>query len=459
MNKKLRFEKPVALQRFTLLLRIRFLASRIGFLLDCGVLACDFHHDPSELHKFRPDSADFFDKLDKAQQDCEDEIEESRIEQCIAEKSKQRNLVANPFYGFCAIPQASDDKTACSSSTSDPNFKGNPITEEMSWSRFPFQKGSMPPPFPKTTSLRSVTGAYISQEQGEGAGARVRRSIGRPELRNMDPFLMLDEFKVGLPAGFPDHPHRGIETVTYMFPDSPGNMTHEDSNGNAGTLGPQDLQWMTAARGILHSEVPDKREPAHGLQMWLNLKSKDKMIAPEYQEFGAADLTRIEAADDSGKLVQVALVAGESLGGRSKIRTRTPCYMLHVKLTAAGAVFRQMIPPDFTAFLYTLEGAQITLTQSNGQASKLIQGHTTVTLESNGKSNEKMGIEVIASKADSDFVLVAAQPIGEPIVQHGPFVMTSQNEIRQAFMDYQNAANGFESARGWESKNRRLMGR
>lgn len=165
---------------------------------------------------------------------------------------------------------------------------------------------------------------------------KVRRSIGRPELRSLDPFLMLDEFKVGLPAGFPDHPHRGFETVTYMLPDTPGNMTHEDSQGNAGSLGPQDLQWMTAARGILHSEVPEAKAPAWGMQMWINLKRSDKMIKPEYQEIRSSELMRVEVPG----LVQVALMAGESLGKESQIRTRTPCYFMHVK------IFPNFSPPS-----------------------------------------------------------------------------------------------------------------
>lgn len=298
---------------------------------------------------------------------------------------------------------------------------------------------------PEVGKPRTVGNTYLSREQSEGAGARVRRSIGRPELRNVDPFLMLDEFKVPLPAGFPDHPHRGFETVTYMLPTSPGTMTHEDSAGNAGTLRPGDLQWMTAARGILHSEVPGTREPAHGLQMWLNLAAKEKMGPPEYQEIPREQLTRAEANG-----VRAIVVAGQSLGISSQVRTRTPCVFIHAMM-APGSVFHQPIPPDFTLFVYTLEGSA-----SFGPGSQEVEAHNTVTFSSQPGQD---GIVVSTGKSSASFMIVAARPIGEPIVQHGPFVMNTQQEIRQAMTDFQSGRNGFEGASSFRSKNSRLMGR
>ncbi|CAD7972935.1 unnamed protein product [Amoebophrya sp. A25] len=408
-----------------------------------STLACDFHHDPAQLASFDPDdNAKFWSKLEKAEQDCEDDIEKKREDQCARTGEQVEEQVQQVFQNNNST--STNRNLKCSSATSDPNFA---FMETMAWSRFGFRAGRMPPAFSDATKMRGATGSYVSQEQGEGAGARVRRSIGRPELKNMDPFLMLDEFKVGLPAGFPDHPHRG--------------MTHEDSKGNAGTLGPSDLQWMTAAKGIMHSEVPETRKEAHGLQMWINLPRSEKMAEPEYQEIPAKDLARAEAADDSGKTIQVAIAAGESLGVTSQVRTRTPCYLIHVKMGDKGSTFRQALPVNFTAFLYTLEGCEITV---RGDGSKVqdrsVLGHTTVTLQSNVQGQGvKEGVEVVAEKKDSEFVLVAAQPIGEPIVQYGPFVMTSQAEIQDAFRDYQTGRNGFEGAQQWESQNRRRMGR
>lgn len=303
-----------------------------------------------------------------------------------------------------------------------------------------WQSGVMPP---EIAAPRQALAKYLSREQSEGAGARVRRSIGRYELQNVDPFLMLDEFKVPLPAGFPDHPHRGFETVTYMLPTSPGAMTHEDSCGNRGTLRPGDLQWMTAARGILHSEVPESREPAHGLQMWINLAEKEKMSPPCYQEIPRDELTRVEADG-----VRAIIVAGEALGARSQVATRTPCYFLHFMMEP-GCELRQPIPPDFTAFVYTLEGEAT----YGGLAAG---AHHTITLSS-GRGEE--GLVVATAGSGASFVVVAARPIGEPVVQHGPFVMCTREQIRQAMLDFQSGRNGFEGADRWASRNSRLMGR
>lgn len=301
-----------------------------------------------------------------------------------------------------------------------------------------FGTGRMPEP---PSRPRRGLQRYLSQEQSEGAGARVRRSIGRRELQNVDPFLMLDEFKVPLPAGFPDHPHRGFETVTYMLPSSPGAMTHEDSAGNAGTLRAGDLQWMTAARGILHSEVPESRQPAHGIQMWINLAAKDKMSPPSYQEISRDNLTRVEADG-----VRAIVVAGEALGAASQVVTRTPCYFIHFFMEP-GALLHQPIPPDFTAFVYTLQG--------DANYGGIDAGpHYTITLSQGGGED---GLVVRAGGGGASFVVVGARPIGEPIVQHGPFVMCTAQEIRQAIQDFQSGRNGFEGADRWSSKNQRRM--
>eukprot|EP00949_MAST-11_sp_MAST-11-sp1_P001276 g1276.t1 len=288
---------------------------------------------------------------------------------------------------------------------------------------------------------RVVSVAVFAQEQGEGQGARVRRTIGRPELRNLDPFLMLDEFRVKLPAGFPDHPHRGFETVTYMHPESPGAFTHEDCKGNKGIIAAGDLQWMTAGKGILHSEVPESRtDIARGLQLWINLPSTVKMCEPSYQEVCAKDIpsTKVDG-------VHVRVVAGESLGVTSPITTRTPTTFFHFKMDA-GAKLAQKIASGWNSFAYIFEGKGYF-----GSSKKELSAYYTATFTE--EAGDEDGLSVEAGEGGIEFVLISGKPINESIVQHGPFVMNTREEIYEAFVDYQNARRGFEGARGWRSKN------
>ncbi|XP_056591313.1 pirin isoform X2 [Triplophysa dalaica] len=199
--------------------------------------------------------------------------------------------------------------------------------------------------------IRRVCKAVLSVEQAEGVGARVRRSIGRRELKNLDPFLMLDEFNIAKPAGFPDHPHRGFETVTYLLS---GETAHEDSCGHSGTLETGDLQWMTAGRGVIHAEMPVSDGRIHGIQLWVNLKSADKMVEPQYQELKGKDIPK-----PSKDGVTVTVISGEALGVKSKIYTRTPTIYLDFKLKG-GAKHMQPVPKGWTAFIYTLAGSVCT---------------------------------------------------------------------------------------------------
>uniref|UniRef100_A0A6I8NFK4 Pirin n=1 Tax=Ornithorhynchus anatinus TaxID=9258 RepID=A0A6I8NFK4_ORNAN len=270
-------------------------------------------------------------------------------------------------------------------------------------------------------SPKKVILTVLSQEQSEGVGARVRRSIGRPELRNLDPFLLFDEFKGGRPAGFPDHPHRGFETVSYLL--EGGSMAHEDFCGHTGKLNPGDLQWMTAGRGILHAEMPCSEEPAHGLQLWVNLRSSEKMVEPHYQE-----LKNKEIPKPTKNGVTVAVISGEALGVKSKVYTRTPTLYLDFKLDQ-GAKHVQPIPkgPD--------------------DAQQKVEPHHTAVL------GEGDSVQVENKDPErSHFILVAGEPIKEPVVQHGPFVMNTEEEISQAIIDFRGAKNGFERARTWKSK-------
>ncbi|XP_054830262.1 pirin [Eublepharis macularius] len=285
-------------------------------------------------------------------------------------------------------------------------------------------------------AARKVIKTVLSKEQSEGVGARVRRSIGRPELKNLDPFLLLDEFKGSKPAGFPDHPHRGFETVSYLL--EGGSMAHEDFCGHTGRLNPGDLQWMTAGRGILHAEMPCSEEPAHGLQLWVNLRSSEKMVEPQYQE-----LKNEEIPKPSQNGVTVAVISGEALNVKSKVYTRTPTLYLDFKLDK-GTKHTQAIPKGWTAFIYTLSG-NVYIGPGNDQQ-KVEAHHTAVLDDGDCVQVENKGPTI------SHFVLVAGEPIKEAVVQHGPFVMNTQEEILQAIDDFRNARNGFERATTWKSK-------
>lgn len=312
---------------------------------------------------------------------------------------------------------------------------------------------------------RVIAKKIESVKQGEGEGAVVRRSIGRPELKNLDPFLMLDEFYVSRPAGFPDHPHRGQETVTYMLD---GKFRHEDFAGHVGEIGPGDLQWMTAGRGIVHCEMPLGEGEGHGLQLWVNLAHKDKMVEPAYQELLAKDIPKVSANG-----VTVSVIAGSAFGTTSPVYTRTPTTYLHFRM-APGSVLTQALPAQWNGFVYTLKGegqfglpavppeaaaaevssdgttspANLSHLVGDGKLGTHTKAHHTLVLSA---AREQDGMVVVAGSAGCDFVLIAGQPIGEPTVQYGPFVMNTQDEIAKTFEDYRSGKNGFERAPHWQS--------
>jgi len=281
---------------------------------------------------------------------------------------------------------------------------------------------------------RLVERKFLARQQHEGAGAIVRRSIGRFELKYFDPFLALDEFSVTAPAGFPDHPHRGFETVTYMLQ---GSVTHEDFEGHKGTIGAGDLQWMTAGRGIVHSEMPAAQGTNKGLQLWINLSSKHKMIEPRYQEMLSKNIA--EAVEDG---IKVRVIAGEALGTKSPIYTRTPTMYLDFTLKP-GNHLQQPVPTSWNAFVYVLEGEGIfgNLKSSPVSAHHLLLLGTGDGLEAWNKSSKPLR-----------FILVGGEPLGEPLMQFGPFVMNTQEEIDQTIDDFENCVNGFEKARHWRSE-------
>ena len=281
---------------------------------------------------------------------------------------------------------------------------------------------------------RAITKVVQNILQGEGRGAKVRRSIGSREIRNFDPFLMLDEANVQAPAGFPDHPHRGFETVTYQLE---GSFYHEDFCGHKGILKAGDLQWMTAGRGIVHSEIPYDKNPTKGLQLWVNLPKSQKMCEPAYQELKDSEIPK-----QSKDGVHVKIIAGESMGVKSPVYTRTPTMYLDFKLDQ-NASFSQAVPVGWNAFIYVIQGSG--LFGPSDKPLEVNEHHTILFGDGNSVSfkNHK--------SSRLHFVLIAGKPLNEPIVQHGPFVMTTQEEIDQTFRDYQNGKNGFENAHKWLS--------
>ena len=285
-------------------------------------------------------------------------------------------------------------------------------------------------------TTRTVTKIVKAIEQSEGVGARVRRTIGTRNLRNLSPFLMLDHFAVPYGAGFPDHPHRGQETVTYMLD---GAFQHEDFVGHAGKIETGDLQWMTAGKGIMHSEMPVKQpgnKPNVGLQLWVDLPEKYKLSDPRYQELRDADIPRARPDEK----VEIKVISGDSFGVKSPVQTLVGVWYLDVKVAAGGKV-SQALPAGWTTFMYTLTGRPTI-------AGKEVEPFHTVVLstEGDGITVENNGTE------EARFVIISGEPLDQRVVQHGPFVMTSEEGIYDAMRDFSSNSNGFERAKGWRSE-------
>src|SRR5277367_5160057 len=285
-------------------------------------------------------------------------------------------------------------------------------------------------------TARTVTKVVKAIEQAEGVGARVRRTIGTRSLRNLSPFLMLDHFAVPYGAGFPDHPHRGQETVTYMLD---GAFQHEDFVGHAGKIETGDLQWMTAGKGIMHSEMPVKQpgnKPNVGLQLWVDLPEKHKLTDPRYQELRDADIPRAKPDEK----VEIKVISGDSFGVKSPVQTLVGVWYLDVKIAAGGKV-SHALPEGWTTFMYTLTGRP-------SIAGKEVEPFHTVVLSTEGEgiTVENNGTE------EARFVIISGEPLDQRVVQHGPFVMTSEEGIYDAMRDFSSNSNGFERAKGWRSE-------
>ncbi len=283
-----------------------------------------------------------------------------------------------------------------------------------------------------SVSARTVRQVVTGMPTSDGAGVKLRRVIGQPQLQDLDPFLMLDEFGTEEPedyiAGFPDHPHRGFETVTYMLD---GRMRHRDNHGNEGVLVPGSVQWMTAGRGLVHSEMPEQQEGRmRGFQLWLNLPARDKMTAPRYQEFAPE---RIPVAQPSPG-VSAKVIAGQVAGVTGPISqpATDPTYLdLAIE---PGAVFTMTLPAEHAAFLYVFEG---TMQVGDEPAARTVRTHELAVLSDGGQVLLR-GVTAGADGRTARAILVAGRPLREPVAKYGPFVMNTREELQQAFADFQN---------------------
>jgi quercetin 2,3-dioxygenase len=275
------------------------------------------------------------------------------------------------------------------------------------------------------TKGRTVTRVVRGVPASDGAGVRLTRVIGGPQLAELDPFLLLDEFRSDdasdYLAGFPDHPHRGFETVTYMLA---GRMRHGDNQGNRGLLGPGSVQWMTAGRGIVHSEMPEQQDGLMwGFQLWVNLPASDKMTAPRYQDIGPELIPELAPADG----VRVRLVAGRCGDAEGPVRgVATEPFYAEVAL-APGARHVVALPASHAAFAYVFDG-DVDIGGADA-ARRVARGELAVL-------GPGAGVGLASGPQGGRLILVAGRPLREPVARYGPFVMNTEAEIRQAFEDY-----------------------
>lgn len=285
---------------------------------------------------------------------------------------------------------------------------------------------------------RTVAGIVNSIETLEGGGFLVRRPFPKAAFSDFDPFLLLDEMgpmevAPGQAKGAPDHPHRGFETVTYLLS---GDMEHRDSRGHAGRLRAGDVQWMTAGAGVVHAEMPSREfmrdgGRMHGFQLWVNLPQRDKMAKPRYQEIPKSKIPKATSIDG---LVTVSVIAGEAMGEKAVVETRTPIIYLHYEIKPGGSV-SQRVPEDYNAFAYVVDGEGLF-----GEARERAGDGQMVMFAPDG--NEVRIENPADSKTALEVLLIAGVPLNEPIARYGPFVMNTEAEIHQAFEDYRQGRMG-----------------
>ncbi len=286
------------------------------------------------------------------------------------------------------------------------------------------------------TAPRRVERLVTGQPTQDGAGVKLTRVLTHDLQRRLDPFLMLDNFASDDPkdygAGFPDHPHRGFETVTYMIA---GRMRHRDSAGNEGLLQNGGVQWMTAGRGLVHSEMPEQEAGVmEGFQLWLNLPGRDKMCAPWYRDIQSADIPEVTTPEG----VTVRVIAGHSHGVTGAMARPADAYptdvrYLDLQFPAAGAVFSQPLASEHNAFLYTYRGTVQVL--GGVEQATPVPLHRMAILDNSG---DGVRLQADAGSTPARALLIAGRPLREPIAQYGPFVMNTREELMAAVEDFQN---------------------
>lgn len=279
----------------------------------------------------------------------------------------------------------------------------------------------------EVSEQKTIVKVVRGMPTSDGAGVSLTRIIGQPDLPRLDPFLMLDFFGSDNPgeyiAGFPPHPHRGFQTVTYMLA---GKMRHKDSVGNEGVIDAGGIQWMNAGRGIIHEEMPEQEEGLlQGFQLWVNLPAKEKMSAPNYQDIQPDSVPTVQIQNAS-----VKVLAGEVDGVKGPVKT-TAVAPTFLDIDLKGGQCDIVLKSNEAAFLYVYEG-NITVGKGDQAQKTMLESGELGVLSQQGTRLS------FSSEKGSKIIVVSGKPINEPIVQYGPFVMNSQQEIVQAFNDYQS---------------------
>ncbi len=277
---------------------------------------------------------------------------------------------------------------------------------------------------------RSVERLVAGQPTSDGAGVKLTRVLTQDLQRRLDPFLMLDNFASNDPkdygAGFPSHPHRGFETVSYMIA---GRMRHKDSAGNEGLISNGGVQWMTAGRGVIHSEMPEQEEGVmEGFQLWLNLPAKTKMRAPWYRDIQSAEIP--EVTTPSGVTVRVIAGASQGVQGAMAREDTEPLY-LDLIFPASSAAFSQPLDARHNAFVFVYRGS-VNVVDADGKAIPVPRNRMAIL----SNTGDGVTLQADASGEPARALLIAGKPLGEPIAQHGPFVMNTRGELQQAVDDF-----------------------
>jgi redox-sensitive bicupin YhaK (pirin superfamily) len=276
-------------------------------------------------------------------------------------------------------------------------------------------------------STRNVSRIVTGMPATDGAGVELTRVIGQPALNVLDPFLLLDAFRSDNPddyiAGFPPHPHRGFETVTYLLA---GKMRHKDNAGHEGVIEPGGIQWMTAGKGIIHSEMPEQEDGMlEGFQLWVNLPAEHKMDAAAYQEYSVEQIP-VEQRDGG---IEVRVIAGVTSQGAKGpvVQPLTDPLYLDVRVPA-GQEFTERLPDSHNAFVYVIQGP---VNVGTDDGDNLSLGRDDLGILGAGSD-----VKLVAGDRDVHFLLVAGKPLNEPIARGGPFVMNTREQVQQAFEDY-----------------------